>query len=77
MSSPDMFFDINTMLDTTQNIFSECDLGIRTPDEDYYEIKLGTKTMEASSGDDEDPNQWWKKKRYYRHTQHQKQELEA
>ena len=76
MFSPNMF-ETNPMLDITQRTFSECDSGIRTLDEDYYEIKSGTKTMEDPSGYDKDPNQRLKKKRYHRHTQHQIQEMEA
>ena len=76
MFSPDMF-ETNPILDITQKTYSENDLGIRTNEEDYYEIKSGVETMEAPSGDDQDPNQRPKKKRYHRHTQHQIQEMEA
>lgn len=40
--------------------------------EDDYE----TETMEAPSGEDQDPNQRAKRKRYHRHTQRQIQEME-
>lgn len=45
-------------------------------DEDF-ETKSGTETMDAPSGDDQDPNQRPKKKRYHRHTQRQIQEMES
>lgn len=45
--------------------------------EDDYETKSGTETMEAPSGDDQDPNQRSKRKRYHRHTQRQIQEMES
>lgn len=45
--------------------------------DDDFETKSGTETMEAPSGDDQDPNQRAKKKRYHRHTQRQTQEMEA
>ncbi|KAK8629463.1 hypothetical protein V6N13_078304 [Hibiscus sabdariffa] len=45
--------------------------------DDDYEIKSGTETMDAPSGDDQDPNQRPNKKRYHRHTQRQIQEMEA
>ncbi|KAK8496650.1 hypothetical protein V6N12_063910 [Hibiscus sabdariffa] len=45
--------------------------------DDDYEIKSGTETTDAPSGDDQDPNQRPKKKRYHRHTQRQIQEMEA
>ena len=76
MFSPDIF-ETNPMVDITQKTSSESDLGIRTHDEDYYETQSATETMEAPSGDDQDPNQRPKKKRYHRHTQHQIQEMEA
>lgn len=41
------------------------------------ETKSGTETMDAPSGDDQDPNQRPKKKRYHRHTQRQIQEMES
>jgi homeobox-leucine zipper protein len=46
--------------------------------DDDYETKSGTETMEAQSGDDQDPSeQHPKKKRYHRHTQRQIQDMEA
>lgn len=54
---------------------SENELG-KLKDDDY-ETKSGTETMEAPSGDEQDPNQRAKRKRYHRHTQHQIQEMEA
>jgi homeobox-leucine zipper protein len=44
--------------------------------EDDYETRSGTETMEAPSGEDQDPNQRAKRKRYHRHTQLQIQEME-
>ncbi|TKY71206.1 Homeobox-leucine zipper protein MERISTEM L1 [Spatholobus suberectus] len=54
---------------------SESDLGKARDDE--YEIKSGTDTMDAPSGDDQDPNPRPKKKGYHRHTQRQIEEMEA
>lgn len=73
---PNMF-DSHHMLDMTHKTSSDSDLvGERTKDDDY-ETKSVTETMEAPSGDDQDPNQRPKKKRYHRHTQQQIQEMEA
>ncbi|KAI4295862.1 hypothetical protein L6164_035862 [Bauhinia variegata] len=65
-----------TMLDMSHRTSSESDLG-RTNKDDDYESKSGTETMDAPSGDDQDPNKRPKKKRYHRHTQRQIQEMEA
>lgn len=54
---------------------SESDL-VRARDHDDHEIKSGNETMDAPSGEDQDPNQRPKKKGYHRHTQHQIQEME-
>lgn len=69
------------MFDTHSSIF---DMAPRSPDSDLmklrdddFETKSGTETMEAASGDHQDPNQRPKKKRYHRHTQRQIQEMEA
>jgi homeobox-leucine zipper protein len=68
-------FDSHHMLDMTTKS-SENDLS-KLKDDDY-ETKSGTETMEAPSGDDQDPSgQRPKKKRYHRHTQRQIQEMEA
>ncbi|PNT11493.1 hypothetical protein POPTR_011G025000v4 [Populus trichocarpa] len=68
-------FDSHHMLDMTPKS-SENDLS-KLKDDDY-ETKSGTETMEAPSGDDQDPSgQRPKKKRYHRHTQRQIQEMEA
>ncbi|KAL5773389.1 hypothetical protein ACOSQ2_013313 [Xanthoceras sorbifolium] len=73
MFQPNMF-ESHHMFDMTPKS-PESDLG-KLKDDDY-ETKSGTETMEAPSGDDQDPNQRPKKKRYHRHTQHQIQEMEA
>ncbi|XP_020978973.1 homeobox-leucine zipper protein PROTODERMAL FACTOR 2-like isoform X1 [Arachis ipaensis] len=66
------------MLDMSSS-HNESDLGIRTGDDEFFDIKSATEIiMEAPSGDDEqDPNQRPKKKGYHRHTQHQIHEMEA
>ena len=66
MFSP-IISEIDLMLDITLKTFSECDSWIRTCHEDYYEIKLDTKTMEALFDYDEDPNQQQKRKPYQCH----------
>ncbi|KAL5840506.1 hypothetical protein ACOSQ4_013114 [Xanthoceras sorbifolium] len=71
---PPNMFESHHMFDMTPKS-PESDLG-KLKDDDY-ETKSGTETMEAPSGDDQDPNQRPKKKRYHRHTQHQIQEMEA
>ncbi|KAF5472834.1 hypothetical protein F2P56_009511 [Juglans regia] len=46
--------------------------------EDDFEARSGAETtLEAPSGEDQDPNQRSKRKRYHRHTQSQIQEMEA
>lgn len=65
-----MMFDMSS-----HKTSSESDLGRARDDE--CEIKSGTETMDAPSGDDQDPNQRPKKKGYHRHTQHQIQEMEV
>ncbi|XP_054776944.1 homeobox-leucine zipper protein MERISTEM L1-like [Prosopis cineraria] len=67
----------SSMLDMSHKM-SDSDLVGRKTNDDDYEIKSVTETtMEAPSGDDQDPDQRPKKKRYHRHTQRQIQELEA
>ncbi|KAI9123790.1 hypothetical protein K1719_005090 [Acacia pycnantha] len=73
-------FDSNNMLDMSHKMSSDSDLmEIRKTNDDDFETKSVTETtMEAPSGDDQDPaDQRPKKKRYHRHTQRQIQELEA
>lgn len=67
-------FESHHMFDMTHKT-TESDL-VKVRDDDY-ETRSGTETMEAPSGDDQDPNQRQKKKRYHRHTQRQIQEMEA
>ncbi|KAK1556456.1 hypothetical protein Q3G72_005306 [Acer saccharum] len=74
MFQPNMF-EIHHLFDITPRSPESDDLG-KLRDDDY-ETKSGTETMEAPSGDDQDPNQRPKKKRYHRHTQRQIQEMEA
>ncbi|KAK9014406.1 hypothetical protein V6N11_005564 [Hibiscus sabdariffa] len=74
MFSPN-FFESSHMFDMTHKT-SESELMGNIRDDDY-EIKSGTETMDAPSGDDQDPNQRPNKKRYHRHTQRQIQEMEA
>uniref|UniRef100_A0A2N9IRK2 START domain-containing protein n=1 Tax=Fagus sylvatica TaxID=28930 RepID=A0A2N9IRK2_FAGSY len=74
MFQPNMFDTHHHMLDMSHKS-SDDELGkIR---DDDFETKSGTETMEAPSGDDQDPNQRPKKKRYHRHTQRQIQEMES
>ncbi|KAK0578942.1 hypothetical protein LWI29_018764 [Acer saccharum] len=68
-------FESHHLFDMTPRSPESDDLG-KLRDDDY-ETKSGTETMEAPSGDDQDPNQRPKKKRYHRHTQRQIQEMEA
>ncbi|KAK8612485.1 hypothetical protein V6N13_092600 [Hibiscus sabdariffa] len=56
---------------------SESELMGKIIRDDDYDIKSGTETMDAPSGDDQDPNQRHKKKSYHRHTQRQIQQMEA
>jgi homeobox-leucine zipper protein len=73
MFQPNLFDTHNHVLDMTPKS-PENELGkIR---EDDYETKSGTETMEAPSGEDQDPSQRAKRKRYHRHTQRQIQEME-
>ncbi|KAE8728819.1 Homeobox-leucine zipper protein MERISTEM L1 [Hibiscus syriacus] len=75
MFSPSLF-ESSHMLDMVHKT-TESELMGNIRDDDY-EIKSGTETMDAPSGDDQDdPNQRPKKKRYHRHTQRQIQEMEA
>ncbi|KAK2644425.1 hypothetical protein Ddye_019620 [Dipteronia dyeriana] len=74
MFQPNMF-ESHHLFDMTPRSPESDDLG-KLRDDDY-ETKSGTETMEAPSGDDQDPNQRPKKKRYHRHTQRQIQEMEA
>ena len=55
MLSPNMS-KTNHMLDITLKTFSECNSWIRTHDEDYCEIKLDIKKMEAPFDYNEHPN---------------------
>ncbi|CAJ1925187.1 unnamed protein product [Sphenostylis stenocarpa] len=72
-----MFDSHPHMLDMSphKTTFSESNLGKVRDDE--YESKSGTDTMDAPSGDDQDPNPRPKKKGYRRHTQRQIEEMEA
>ncbi|KAK3188314.1 hypothetical protein Dsin_027875 [Dipteronia sinensis] len=74
MFQPNMF-ESHHLFDMTPRSPESDDLG-KLRDDDY-ETRSGTETMEAPSGDDQDPNQRPKKKRYHRHTQRQIQEMEA
>ncbi|EXB88451.1 Homeobox-leucine zipper protein MERISTEM L1 [Morus notabilis] len=74
MFQPNMFETHHHLLDMSHKS-SENELG-KVRDDDL-ETKSGTETMDAPSGDDQDPNQRPKKKRYHRHTQRQIQEMEA
>ncbi|XP_039016508.1 homeobox-leucine zipper protein MERISTEM L1-like [Hibiscus syriacus] len=74
MFSPSLF-DSSHMFDMVHKT-NESELMGNVRDDDY-EIKSGTETMDAPSGDDHDPNQRPKKKRYHRHTQRQIQDMEA
>ncbi|XP_028767805.1 homeobox-leucine zipper protein MERISTEM L1 [Neltuma alba] len=73
---PNMF-DSN-VLDVSHKMSSDSDLvGRKTNDDDYETKSVTETTMEAPSGDDQDPDQRPKRKRYHRHTQRQIQELES
>ncbi|KAK7366515.1 hypothetical protein VNO80_08507 [Phaseolus coccineus] len=77
MFHTNMFDSHPHMLDMSphKTTFSETDLG--RPRDDEYETKSGTDTMDAPSGDDQDPNPRPRKKGYRRHTQRQIEEMEA
>ncbi|GMJ14596.1 protodermal factor 2 [Hibiscus trionum] len=74
MFSPNLFESSHMFDMTRKNSESELMEIIR---DDDYEIKSGAETMDAPSGDDQDPNQRPKKKSYHRHTQRQIHEMEA
>ncbi|TYI78000.1 hypothetical protein E1A91_D06G180600v1 [Gossypium mustelinum] len=74
MFSPNLF-ESPHMFDMSHKT-SESELMGKIRDDDY-EIKSVNETMDAPSGDDQDPDQRPKKKRYHRHTQRQIQEMEA
>ena len=76
MFQPNMFETHHHLLDTSHKSDDDDDELGKLRDDDF-ETKSGTETMEAPSGDDQDPNQRSKKKRYHRHTQRQIQEMEA
>lgn len=75
MFQPNMF-ESHHLFDMTPRSPESDDLAGKLRDDDY-ETKSGNETMEAPSGDDQDPNQRPKKKHYHRHTQRQIQEMEA
>lgn len=74
MFSPNLF-ESPHMFDMSHKT-SDSELMEKIRDDDY-DIKSINETMDAPSGDDQDPNQRPKKKRYHRHTQRQIQEMEA
>ncbi|XP_050288664.1 homeobox-leucine zipper protein MERISTEM L1-like isoform X2 [Quercus robur] len=76
MFEPNMFETHHHLLDMPHKSDDDDDELGKLRDDDF-ETKSGTETMEAPSGDDQDPNQRAKKKRYHRHTQRQIQEMEA
>ncbi|KAL0012405.1 hypothetical protein SO802_007513 [Lithocarpus litseifolius] len=76
MFQPNMFETHHHLLDMSHKSDDDDDELGKLRDDDF-ETKSGTETMEAPSGDDQDPNQRPKKKRYHRHTQRQIQEMEA
>lgn len=76
MFQPDIFETHHHLLDMSHKSDDDDDELGKLRDDDF-ETKSGTETMEAPSGDDQDPNQRPKKKRYHRHTQRQIQEMEA
>ncbi|KAK8575395.1 hypothetical protein V6N12_063070 [Hibiscus sabdariffa] len=75
MFSPNLF-ETSHLFDMTHKD-NESELMGNIIRDDDYEIKSGTETMDAPSGDDQDPNQRPKKKSYHRHTQRQIQQMEA
>ncbi|KAK8517319.1 hypothetical protein V6N12_032513 [Hibiscus sabdariffa] len=75
MFSPNLF-ETSHLFDMAHKD-SESELMGKIIRDDDYDIKSGTETMDAPSGDDQDPNQRHKKKSYHRHTQRQIQQMEA
>lgn len=75
MFQPNMFDSHHHLLLDMGHKSPEDELGLIRDDE--FESKSGTDIIEATSGDEQDPNQRPKKKRYHRHTQHQIQEMEG
>ncbi|GMN49839.1 hypothetical protein TIFTF001_019002 [Ficus carica] len=76
MFQPNLFETHHHLLDMSYKSTENELENIRDDDLDL-ETKSGTETMDAPSGDDQDPNQRPKKKRYHRHTQRQIQEMES
>ena len=78
MFQPNLFDTHHHLMDLSHKSSSDqsAQLG-KIRDMDDIETKSGTETMDAPSGDDQDPNQRPKKKRYHRHTQRQITEMEA